>query len=134
MTSIDEYHQRTCNVDILKNIVEAQAKAYPQYQEGIATTRQWLLVEELFMYSDAVIATDNEGNQGFCIYTITEDPHVVGKCLFMQMTVSNSPACTRAIMKHLFKEAYANACTYIWISKRTGEYSYEGTFHKLRKR
>lgn len=134
MTSIDVYQGTVCNSEIIRNILEGKAKEYPEYQDGVLPIRQMLLLEENILTGSAVIATDEEGNQGFCVYFLQEDPHVSGMCLIMQITLSNSVACTKAIMKHLFKEAYAGNCAYIWISRRTGARSYQGTFHKLRKR
>lgn len=132
MVSVDVYREVLINGDIYRNVIEGHTKDYPQYQVGIASIRQWMLLAELSLCNDVVVATDDNGNQGYCIYCVAEDPHVHGKVLFMQMTLSCSSACTKAIIKHLKEEAYASGCSWIWISRRSGEYSYTGTFHKLR--
>lgn len=132
MTSVDVYHNELLNGGIYMNVVEGHSRDYPMYQSGIASIRQWMLLAELSLDNSVVVATDDKGNQGFCIYCIGEDPHVDGKALFMQMTLSCSSACTKAIVKHLKEEAYTSGCSWIWISRRSGEYSYTGTFHKLR--
>ena len=129
--SIDVFHEALPNGGAFKNVLEGHSKDYPMYQHGICTPKQWMCVAEVALNGNTIIATDDKGNQGFCVYCTGSDPHVDGEVLFMEMTVSCSTACTKAIVKHLKEEAYRLGCQYLWMSKRTGEYSYTGTFHKL---
>lgn len=134
MVSLDEYHYEVPNMGILRNVVEGHANDYPQYQAHTSNPRQWLLLAELCLTNCLLVGTDDEGRSSYCVFDIGEDPHVQGKVLVMQMTLSCSSKAMRAITKRLLDIAYQTGCSYIWISKRTGDYSYAGTFYKLRRK
>ena len=47
MVSVDVYRGVLLNGDIYRNVIEGHTKDYPQYQVGIASIRQWMLLAEL---------------------------------------------------------------------------------------
>ena len=134
MVSLDEYHYEVPNINILRNVIEAHAEDYPMYQGDRVPWSQWLTLSAVCASNCVLVGTDDEGKQAFAIFDIGYDPHVVGSVLTMQMTVSNSPKAMSAITKRLLRIAYNCGCSYIWMSRRTGAYSYSGTFHKLREK
>ena len=62
MVSVDVYRGVLLNGDIYRNVIEGHTKDYPQYQVGIASIRQWMLLAELSLCNDVVVATDDNGN------------------------------------------------------------------------
>ena len=84
--------------------------------------------------ANIVIVKDDEGNGGFCIYDeVSYDPHMIGEGLCMLVTVSNSTACTKAIMKHILDICRERDLDFLHMSHRIAPYTYRCQYHLLRK-